>query len=184
LQRPLLILDIDETLIHGVEQPMDRECDLRADQFYVYLRPHVSEFLVAVSSRYDLAVWSSATADYLELIVSALMANIVVPLFVWDRSKCNRRMDFIQQEEYFLKDLRKVKRKGFELDRVLILEDEPRKVWRSYGNAIYVKPFLGQLEDDELEKLASYLLKIQSLPNFRTLEKRSWRSGMLDNTNT
>jgi carboxy-terminal domain RNA polymerase II polypeptide A small phosphatase len=176
LSRPLLILDIDETLIHAVEQPLDRDCDLRADQFHVYFRPHVTEFLVAVSSCYDLAVWSSATADYLKLIVGALMANIAVPLFVWDRNKCNRRMDFIQQEEYFLKDLRKVKRKGFELERILVLEDEPRKVWRNYGNAIYVQPFLGQIEDDELEKLVHYLLTIRSVPDFRTLEKRFWRS--------
>ncbi len=98
LQRPLLILDIDETLIHGAEQPLERECDLRGGEFYVYLRPYVSEFLMAVSRCYDLACWSSATSDYLEVIVSAIMSNIAVPLFVWDRKRCIRRMDFIRQD--------------------------------------------------------------------------------------
>lgn len=97
-------------------------------------------------------------------------------LFVWDRSRCTRRTDFTLQEEYFLKDLHKVKKKGFDLDRVLILEDEPRKVNRHFGNAIFVRPYLGALDDCELPKLASYLQSIASISNFRALEKRNWRS--------
>ena len=59
---------------------------------------------------------------------------------------------------------------------MLILEDEPRKVNRHFGNAIFVKPYVGALDDDELSKLASYLKSIASVPNFRDLEKRNWRS--------
>lgn len=42
-----------------------------------------------------------------------------------------------------------MKRKGFELARVLVPEDEPRKVHRNFGNAIYVNPFEGAEDDDD-----------------------------------
>ena len=177
MQRPLLILDIDETLLHSREEPLAHECDLRVYDYYVYLRPHVRLFLQSVSEQYDLACWSSATRNYLASVISELMAGLAAkPLFVWDRRRCTERFDFVEQEHYFLKDLKKVRRRGFDLDRVLILEDEPRKVNRHFGNAIYVKPFEGCLDDDELLKLAQYLQSISSITNFRRLEKRSWRS--------
>lgn len=177
-QRPLLILDIDETLIHGREIPLDRECDFRAGEFYIYLRPNVQRFLGAVSEFYDLACWSAASKDYLDVVLNELTSGLDCTLrFVWDRSRCTRRVDFVHQEEYFLKDLRKVKRKGFDLTRVLILEDEPRKVHRHFGNAIYVKPFEGAEDDDELLKLGTFLESIRAIPDFRKLEKRFWRSG-------
>lgn len=177
-QRPLLILDIDETLIHGRETPLDRECDFRAGEFYIYLRPNVKRFLGTVSEFYDLACWSAASKDYLDVVLNELMSGLDCSLrFIWDRSRCTRRVDFVYQEEYFLKDLKKVKRKGFDLTRVLILEDEPRKVHRHFGNAIYVKPFEGAEDDDELLKLGAFLESIRAIPDFRQLEKRFWRSG-------
>lgn len=177
--KPLLILDIDETIIHSKQAPLARQCDLRVGIFHVYVRPHAELFLTTVSEHYDLAVWSSATRGYLAAIVKFLMATQKTqPLFVWDRSKCTRRVDYVEQDHFFLKDLKKVRRQGFDLDRVLILEDEPRKVQKHYGNAVYVEPFEGDLDDDELLKLAYYLQSICDVPNFRNLEKRYWRSRL------
>jgi RNA polymerase II subunit A small phosphatase-like protein len=177
LPRPLLILDIDETLIHGREEPLARPCEFRAGQYHIYERPDLGPFLKSVSELYDLACWSSATRGYLDIVVNTITKDLAAPLlFVWDRSRCTRRTDFTLQEEYYLKDLQKIKKKGYNLERVLILEDEPRKVNRHFGNAIFVKPYVGALDDDELPKLASYLQSITSTPNFRDLEKRNWRS--------
>jgi carboxy-terminal domain RNA polymerase II polypeptide A small phosphatase len=175
LTRPLLILDLDETLIHASVEPLAHQCDFRAGDYYVYRRPHLEQFLEEVAQTYDLACWSSATMDYLELVLAVIMVGIdVKPLFIWDRSKCTRHFDHGLHEEYFLKDLKKVRHRGFDLDRVLILEDEPRKVQRSFGNAIYVRPYLGAAEDQELPKLAAYLQSISSAASFRKLEKRYW----------
>jgi carboxy-terminal domain RNA polymerase II polypeptide A small phosphatase len=78
-------------------------------------------------------------------------------------------------EEVFLKDLRKVKRNGFDLSRVLIVEDTPANVRRNYGNAAYVSPFTGDTQDDELVLLGRYLASMRAVENVRTLEKRDWR---------
>lgn len=180
MDRPLLILDVDETLIHGADSSLDRPPDFRAGEFYIYRRPFVEEFIQSVSQLYELACWSSATADYLQIILNEIIPKEINLLFCWDRSRCTRRMDFVLQEEFFLKDLRKLKRMELDLERVLILEDEPRKVFRNYGNAIYVRPYLGQMEDKELLNLATYLASITNEQNFRNLDKRSWRKNSED----
>lgn len=56
---------------------------------------------------------------------------------------------------YPAKGLAKVRRLGWSLKRVLIIDDEPIKLRKNYGNAIYVSPFEGAKEDNELELLAA-----------------------------
>ena len=43
----LLILDLDETLLHATEEPLRRGHDFLMDPYAVYLRPFLSEFLTA-----------------------------------------------------------------------------------------------------------------------------------------
>jgi TFIIF-interacting CTD phosphatase-like protein len=89
-----------------------------------------------------------------------------------------RRYDHEAFEEEFLKDLKKVKRSGYRLERVLIADDTPRKVRRHYGNAVYVPPFTGDPEDDLLPRLAMYLTTLRDEPDVRVLEKRGWAAGV------
>lgn len=179
MAKPLLILDIDETLIHAADYTLDRPCAFRVAGYHVYVRPYIDVFLKRISRYYDIACWSSATPDYVEAILAEVLPDIVKPVFVWDRRRCTRRYDHTLWEHYFLKDLKKVRRKGFDLNRVLILEDDPKKVWRNYGNAVYVKPYLGEeADDDELLILSRYLESIHEVENFRRLEKRFWRGSV------
>ena len=84
-------------------------------------------------------------------------------------------MDHERFETVFIKDLRKVKRLGFDMRRILFFDDTPPKMQRNDGNAIYVSPFVGE-PDDELEKLTRYLGSIRTADNYRRMEKRGWRS--------
>tara|TARA_R110002096_G_scaffold436061_2_gene666656 strand:+ start:7399 stop:7608 length:210 start_codon:yes stop_codon:yes gene_type:complete len=67
----------------------------------------------------------------------------------------------------------KPKRKGFDLAQVLIVDDDPRKVAKNYGNAIYVDEFEGDLADTTLDELAPYLKQLAGEPEFRGIEKRT-----------
>lgn len=64
----------------------------------------------------------------------------------------------------------------FDLSRVLVVDDTPRKLERNYGNAIYIRAFEGDQKDEELPRLLSYLVQIANEPDFRVLEKRTWRN--------
>ncbi|MEL6105303.1 MAG: HAD family hydrolase [Planctomycetota bacterium] len=175
----LLILDVDETLIHGAERELERPADFRVGPFHIYKRPYLDKFLAVASEWYTLAIWSSATIDYVSGIAAAICPRDVEFAFVWGRERCVQRMDPERYETVLIKDLRKVKRLGYDLRRILFVDDTPAKLQRNYGNAIYVSPFEGEVDgqaDDELERLARYLGSIRTANNYRQMEKRGWRT--------
>jgi len=174
----LLILDLDETLVHATEEPLGRPHDFVVGPYSVYRRPHLDEFLAACSLRFRLAVWSTASDDYVRAVIGRIMPPGIDLAFAWGRSRCVRRYDHEAFEEEFLKDLKKVRKLGYDLRRVLIADDTPRKVRRQYGNAVYVPPFLGDPDDEALPRLARYLMSLGDVANVRTLEKRGWSRFM------
>jgi RNA polymerase II subunit A small phosphatase-like protein len=172
--RPLLILDIDETLIFGAEAELDCAANFRVGPFHVYERPWLADFLAEVARWYELAIWSSATADYVGQIASRICPNNAAWRFVWARERCTQRTNFESSEIEYIKDLKKVKRQGFALERVIMVDDSPVKASRNFGNAIYVAPYTGAASDAELPLLARYLESIRDAQNFRDVEKRGW----------
>ena len=174
----LLILDLDETLIYATEEPLGREHDFVVGPYAVCRRPHLAEFLASCSDCFRLAVWSTASDDYVRAVAGRIMPPGVEPAFAWGRSRCVRRFDPESFEEYHVKDLKKVKRLGYRLERDLIADDTPRKVHRHYGNALYVPPFFGDPRDEVLPRLARFLISLRDEPNVRTLKKRGWSGGV------
>ena len=174
---PLLILDLDETLIHASEVELNRTCDFRAGPYFAYTRPGLKDFLTLVSENFELAVWSSSSADYVSSVLNSIWPDSIPLQFSWSRDRCTSVYHSEYQSYYWVKDLRKVKRRGFDLKRVLIVDDEPRKLSRNYGNAIYISPFEGDRSDRDLTLLAGYLNEIALSQDFRRLEKRNWRTS-------
>jgi len=58
--KPLLILDLDETLVHTADHDLQSPADFCLAGLHVYLRPFLTDFLMTVSQLFKLAVWSSA----------------------------------------------------------------------------------------------------------------------------
>ncbi len=183
-KKPLLILDLDETLIFGTETELHRKADFRVGPFHIYKRPMLDPFLLSVTRVYKVAIWSSASDDYVHGIARHLLPLVETWEFVWSRARCIQRLNAEDFQYDYLKDLRKVKRLGFDLDRTLIVDDTPRKVCRNYGNAIYISPFEGSTDDKELPLLDQFVHSLLTFPNFRKLEKRGWRNRFLNILNT
>lgn len=184
----LLILDLDETLIHASAVKIRDDFDFQVYHYYVYQRPGLTEFLTRCGAHFTLAVWSSASDDYVRAVVSQIFPPTLPLAFVWGRSRCTRfRLPELDEQGFtsldyatsyeFAKRLKKVTRQGFDLKRTLIVDDTPEKVSHNYGNAIYIKPFVGARDDQELAYLADYLLTLKNEANVRTIEKRGWRHG-------
>lgn len=176
MPKPLLILDLDETLIHASYSELATVADYCFDEFWVYRRPYLNEFLLESARHYELAVWSSASDAYAEELVDVFVRPVVPLAFCWGRRRGTYRRGFDTDEYFVAKDLYKVKRKGFDLAQVLIVDDDPRKVAKNYGNAIYVDEFEGDLADTTLAELAQYLKHLAGESEFRCVEKRRWRS--------
>ncbi|MCR9200547.1 MAG: HAD family hydrolase [Planctomycetaceae bacterium] len=173
---PLLILDLDETLIHAVAAPLRRPHDFQVGPWFVYKRPGVDQFLTRMATDFQLAVWSSATPDYVDAIVARLFGAEPALQFQWSRDRCTDRYDPEYQCRYLVKDLNKTKRAGFPLERTLMVDDTPSKLERNFGNAVYVLPFTGDPNDTELRQLGPFLLSLADCRNVRVVEKRGWRS--------
>ncbi len=188
MDKALLILDLDETLIFASEEKLDYPADCTVFNYFVYLRPMLKSFLTAMQKSYQLAIWSSAGDNYVEEIVQKTILKEFKFEFIWGRSRATYRRNFERdelriygnhQDHYqYVKILKKVKKLGFSINRTLILDDTPHKSQMNYGNAIYPRPFEGSREDKELLYLTKYLEKIKDHPNYRRLEKRNWRDNI------
>lgn len=185
--KTLLILDIDETLIHATEKELEQKADFKIFHYNVYKRPFLDEFLVEVKDDFLMAIWSSASDDYVEEMVKRIIPNEVKLEFVWGRSRCTFRRNWkideyghygyeFRNHYHYVKPLKKVKRKGFDLNRILIVDDSPHKSKDNFGNAIYPTEFTGDTHDKELKLLAKYLKTLKDKENVRTIEKRNWQN--------
>jgi len=180
----LVIFDLDETLIHAAERPLAREPDFAVGPFPIYKRPFAEDLLIDCARDCTLAVWTSATRDYAEAVLDRLIPAGVSLAFVWTRERCTRRYMSEEQDHGWIKDLKKVKKHGFPLERVLMVDDTPGNLARQYGNYVRVTPYLGDEDDRELALLARYLRELHGVENVRSVEKRGWqqRVSLLDTT--
>src|SRR5262249_54672810 len=149
--------DLDETLLHATPVPFAQPADFRVGDYFAYRRPFLADFLAAVSDWYDLAVWTSSSAGYAHCVVAQLFAGPDALRFVWARERCTPRYHPELLDYYWIKNLDKLKRKGYRLDRVLVVDDSPEKLSRHYGNLVRVQPFEGDPDDVELRELLPFL---------------------------
>jgi carboxy-terminal domain RNA polymerase II polypeptide A small phosphatase len=171
----LLILDLDETLIHATERKLQFPEDFQFDKYFVHKRPHLDKFLVDIAKHFSIGIWSSADDIYVTEIVKSIFPVNVELEFVWGRSRCTLKRDYTFDSYYFEKRLDKLKKRGFRLEQIIIVDDTPEKSRSNYGNVVYIKEFTGNVADEELKHLYEYLLLLKTVENVRTIEKRGWR---------
>ena len=187
MDKILLILDLDETLIYASEDSDGFTPDFKVCGYNVVKRPYLEEFLINCSVNFRIAIWSSASDDYVQEVVNRIMPDSVKPEFIWGRSKATYRpttgsvqYEYPELNHYhYIKRLKKVKRLGFRLERTLMVDDSEHKLCENYGNAIYVIEFRGEADDTELLILQEYLKGLINCGNVRDVEKRNWRDQIL-----
>jgi Dullard-like phosphatase family protein len=171
----LVILDLDETLVYASEEHLGYEHDFEVSHYLVYKRPYLREFIDFVLENFRVAIWTSSGEDYAAEVVNCIFGGKDKLEFVWARNRCVRRFDPKMFEQYFIKDLKKVRRLGYSLDHILMIDDTPKKLMRNYGNLVRVSPFEGDRRDEELLDLMPYLEELKSTKDIRSLEKRGWK---------
>lgn len=174
----LLILDLDETLIFSTKKSLSGiEEDFHVGPYFVYKRPGVERFIKNVAGDFTLAVWTSSSSEYAEGIVNELFNDIDLQFF-WSCNRCTRKFDPQTYQYFWIKDLKKVKRRGYQLESIIMVDDTPQKLIRNYGNLVRVPPFEGDQSDDLFDYLYPYLLGLKNVSNVRAVEKRGWLKNM------
>ena len=179
--RALLVLDLDETLVHATEVALESESQHEVPPYFLYFRPGLSGFLQHVSSLFRLAVWTSSSPAHASAVCPLIFPELDKLEFVWASDRCTPTRNFEIDAWSNAKPLKKLKRRGYDLARVLVVDDSPEKHTRNYGNLVQIAPFTGDPNDEELAHLAVYLTQLATLPDVRTIEKRQWRRRLASN---
>lgn len=179
--RPLLVLDLDETLWHGQADP-DAPGGVR-----FLLRPYLQVFLEEVGHSYDLAIWTSASEDWMHAGLRVIHEVTGVDLherafFLWRRERCTWLRG--EDGEYaWRKRARKFDakwiRSRYPRGRILVVDDLTQNYACGYGHLVKVSAWTGNEQDDELLVLAKFLRSIAHEADLRRLEKRGWRRQTL-----
>lgn len=177
--KKLLILDLDETLIHGATQKLDYEPACIAPWCFLYIRPFVEDFMAFCKDHFKVAIWTTASPEHAEMALGQICESDYPFEFIWTSNRCTQARDKIGMDDYgsgyhWVKDLKKVKRLGFNLDQVLMIDDTPSMLERQYGNLVQIKRFKGDSEDQELPKLMRYLIELSGEKNIRNIDKLGW----------
>lgn len=173
-KRLVVVLDLDETLIYATEDPLDHPAAFVAGPYSVYLRPHLHEFLNAVADEHRVALWTASSASYAALVLNNIFPPDYPLLFAWSRERCTYRLDRELAEPVWSKELRKLWRRGYPKQRLVVVDDSPEKLLRSYGNHVLIPAWLGSSDDNALLRLPQFLCQLSQAPDVRTVEKRRW----------
>eukprot|EP00801_Mesodinium_rubrum_P008110 Mrub_08125.p1 GENE.Mrub_08125~~Mrub_08125.p1 ORF type:complete len:238 (-),score=11.03 Mrub_08125:148-804(-) len=162
--KPTLVLDLDHTLIYASETPI-AEYDFVIPIFknkkltilYVKKRPYLDQFLERLSHYYELIVFSAATPAYAELVVEKIDLNQVIDYRLY-RYACS------SDGSNLFKDLSYL---GRDLSNTIIIDDSPQNFIKQPQNGLLIYKYKGDTNDNHLEMLINYLLKIKDYPNVR-----------------
>ena len=172
----LLILDLDETLIHASEETLGRKADFITECYYVYKRPYVLDLIKFRGENFQVGIWTTAVKDFARTVVENIFSSDYPLKFLWSCDRCTRMYDSELMQPYYIKNLAKLKRKGYRLEEIIMVDDTPQKLEKNYGNLVRVIEWRGDVEDNELLLLTKYLSDLKNVDNIRKIEKRSWRS--------
>ncbi len=103
--------------------------------------------------------------------------------FIWGRSECWMKISKVEDEETGLqskqyqsiKPLEKVRRKGYKMNNLLIIDDSPYKVIDNPDNYFIIEAFEGRQDDNVLNPLLAYLKTIIADGSFKINDRITWR---------
>lgn len=179
--QPLLILDIDETLLFAATQPLTHQWHYKAERTWIYKRPYVDEFLDYCATYFQLGVWTSARDSYAREIFSQVFPNLPL-LFIFSEMHCVNETQS-NGEIVSVKSLANLTDYGVDLKRVLMVDDSKEKHYQNPANLVEVKPYYAEaeypeLKDNELMLLKTFLGNVREQQNFLILDKTEWRHSV------
>jgi RNA polymerase II subunit A small phosphatase-like protein len=173
----LLILDLDETLIHSeFEYQMEGNYDFKISfdddsLIFVKKRPNLNIFLEYAFKNFKVAIWTASTEKYAKSILEQCKVDIKKLEFLWTREKCIIKNGFYHS--YGLKNLSNIN--YIELKDILIIDDVEETASNNPDNLILIKPYIYG-KDKELLEIIKYLEIVKNEPDYRKLNNRDWKS--------
>jgi Dullard-like phosphatase family protein len=153
MEKATLVLDLDETLIHSVVDPVSNETT-------THQRPGLSHFLQQVASMFEVVVFTAGLEEYASPIIDSLDPQGLIQHRLYRQHvRCIRGT-------HLIKDLASLNRP---LARVVMVDNSAESFLLQPLNAIPIEPYLGEAQDTRLFELLPLLQALASAPDVRQL---------------
>ena len=136
-----LVLDLDETLVHYIEEE---------NSAYVQVRPYADYFLKELSKHFEIVLFTAAEEDYTDIVLKELNKNNYISYIL-----CRKYTEL--NNGSYIKDLSKL---GRDLSKVVIVDNNKDNFSLQPENGLFISSYFGEQNDDELYILCGDLMKI------------------------
>ena len=136
-----LVLDLDETLVHYVEDE---------ESAYIQIRPGTEDFIIDLSNYFEIIIFTAALKNYADIVIDSIDPNNKVMGRLY-RNHTNKVGDIN------FKDLSKL---GRDLKNVIIIDNNSCNFGLQPKNGLLIRDFEGDENDDELDYLKDDLIKL------------------------
>ena len=136
-----LVLDLDETLVHYMEEE---------NSAYVQVRPYADYFLKELSKFFEIVLFTAAEEDYTDIVLKELNKNNYITHIL-----CRKYTEL--NNGSYLKDLAKL---GRDLSKVVIVDNNKDNFRLQPENGLFISSYFGEQNDNELYLLCGDLMKI------------------------
>lgn len=136
-----LVLDLDETLVHYVENETEG---------HVLVRPGSEEFLQEMSRYYEIVVFTAATQDYADWVLDQIDTQSLIKYRLY-------RQHAISCGTNYIKDLSRI---GRDISRIIIVDNVAENFQKHPENGILIKSWIDDPMDTALQELSPLLKEI------------------------
>ena len=161
-----LILDLDETLVHGQNIPFTQtkhqkilQCKLNNidTTIYVKIRPGVKEFLRKMSKIYEIIIFTASVEDYAKLLIDLIDTKNFFSYKLF-REQCSF------ENNIYIKDLKKL---GRDLKDVIIIDNSPNSYIYNKENGIPISTWFDDENDRELYNITQIMEFLSDVDDVR-----------------
>ena len=172
-KRPIIILDLDETLINSEERKkfnhekygnkMEKFKYHKMERdFYVFERPHLQEFLDFLFENFDVSIWTAASRGYalwiLKNVLNVGTKNRPIKHVFFDyHCKASEKLGSGKKDLSLLSSVFGLKE--YDMGRVFIIDDNKEICESQPDNCIPIKEFEFKNDDSEND---DYLLNVKT----------------------
>ncbi|KAJ8767452.1 hypothetical protein K2173_017496 [Erythroxylum novogranatense] len=167
-----LVLDLDETLVHSSfdicedgDFSFQIHSKMQVQTVFVRQRPYLPMFLEAVSSMFDIVIFTAGQSNYAELLLDIIDPNRTLICQRVYRDSC------VFVNGGYLKDLTIL---GCDLARIMIVDNTPQVFQLQVENGIPIDSWFGDPEDSALLSLLLFLETLVGADDVRPLIRKKY----------
>ncbi|CAD8179881.1 unnamed protein product [Paramecium pentaurelia] len=166
-EKKILILDLDETLIHSCTSKEKSQVQLKTEDGQLLrfnVRPYLAYFLDNLSTFYQIFIFTASSPSYALALVDYIDPLEDKILGIFTRNHCLET-----KNGYFIKDLRILR--DVDLKNIIIVDNLTHSFGFQLENGIPILEWTDDEKDQELKYLVDYLIEASQYDDVREFNR-------------